>query len=523
MSRPDDPLDQLFRDGLAGRQPRVRPELWDRIGGARPAAPPEGEGIDALFAAGLADRTPAVPTEVWDRISAAGLANGSTPDVAFARALADRTPPVPAGLWSRVWAARTTARWRKRAAVAGALLLLVGLVAWAIWPAAPGTDPPPGVAQRTTAAAAAATPEETAAESTAGTDRVAPGRAGAEARPSAVSATPAVTTDRTGAAARSSVASPTPATSVNRAPAPGRPVVSTSPTDPALRASAPQEGRSVGGAPSAETVDPAGAAPAVRAVAALPARREMVATPLTGPDPAQTRAARRLLAAARRAGQTVDRHAFRAAPRHRFQPEFLFGAAYANQQLGLNDAGAAALLEAREVSEFPELSYQVALRGAFRLRDRWSLRPGLTYTEIRNQFEYERTVNGAPTLVRVHNQLRQLEAPLLLGYRVPGRRLSVTLHAGPVVNLTTGVRGRFLDPAAAVPQDLSTTGDYRRNTGVGFMTSLTTAYTVGKREPFVLLVEPFFKMYPGSYTRPTAPLRERYWLAGLQLGVRKGI
>ncbi len=54
------------------------------------------------------------------------------------------------------------------------------------------------------------------------------------------------------------------------------------------------------------------------------------------------------------------------------------------------------------------------------------------------------------------------------------------------------------------------------------MTSLSTTYVIGKKQPFVLLVEPFFKAYPGSYTRKGAPLKETYWAAGLQLGVRKG-
>jgi hypothetical protein len=212
---------------------------------------------------------------------------------------------------------------------------------------------------------------------------------------------------------------------------------------------------------------------------------------------------------------------FRAAPRHRFQTEFLFGVAYANQSFSVNDEANRLLLNAREVSEFPEASYQVTLRTNYRMNDRLLLTGGLTYSEIRNQMEYDQVVNGMSTPLTINNSIRLLEAPLLIGYRMPGRRLHVAINAGPVINLSTSARGRFLHPDAPQPLDLATDGNYRRNIGVGFMTSLSSTYRIGDKDPFLLVVEPFFKSYPTAFSVKDAPLKETNWVAGLQLGIRK--
>ena len=221
--------------------------------------------------------------------------------------------------------------------------------------------------------------------------------------------------------------------------------------------------------------------------------------------------------------RVVPNGGFARAPRHRMQTEMLFGAAYANQNLAASTAADRPLLAARENSEFPELSYQVTLRQAYRLTDRITLRGGLTYLAIRNQFDYEEMVDGQLQLTRRNNHLRMLEVPLLAGLTIPGKRLHVTANAGPVFNLFTSVQGTYLDPDSPEPLSLRDDAGFRSYTGLGYMASLTTTYAIGKKDPFVLVLEPFFKHYPGSFTRPDSRIRENYWLAGLQLGVRKSL
>lgn len=203
------------------------------------------------------------------------------------------------------------------------------------------------------------------------------------------------------------------------------------------------------------------------------------------------------------------------------QTELLFGVSYSRQELAIQDPSATELQVLREASEFPKAGYQITLRSSYRFTDRLRLMAGLTYAEIRNELDYDRIVNGSTIRLSTTNHIRMLEAPVLLGYTIPGRRLNVTVNGGPLLNLTTGVRGRFLAPSSSIPLDLQTDGNFRGNIGVGFMASLTTAYQIGKKRPFTLLLEPFFKAYPTAFTEKGAPLREKYWVAGLQLGVRK--
>ncbi|MEM6770974.1 MAG: outer membrane beta-barrel protein, partial [Bacteroidota bacterium] len=212
---------------------------------------------------------------------------------------------------------------------------------------------------------------------------------------------------------------------------------------------------------------------------------------------------------------------FRSGGSRKLQTELLFGIAYARQEFGLEDQSAAPLRDLRQSSEYPEFGYQITLRGTYQVSERLRLLAGLTYAQIRNELEYEIFNNGSSTFVRTNNNINLLEVPVLLGYSVPGRRVNVTVNAGPLVNLATSARGRFLDPDFGQPLDLATEGNYRKNVGIGFMASLSTTYRVGKKYPFTLLVEPYFKTYPTAFTVKGASLRESYWVAGIQLGVRK--
>ena len=214
---------------------------------------------------------------------------------------------------------------------------------------------------------------------------------------------------------------------------------------------------------------------------------------------------------------------FRRALGERLRGEVLLGAAYAHQRFGLNAESNRDLRNAREVSEFPQLSYQVTARIQYLWRPRMRILAGLTYLDIRNQLEYEKTVGGRKDLLRSSNHLRLLEVPVLGSYVVSGKRLRLSVNAGPVLNVLTAVDGRYLDPDFAEPQPLDGSAGYRSNVGLGWTLSLTTTYPLGKRGNTLLLLEPFFKTYPRSFTTANAPLREKYWLAGLQLGLRKSL
>ncbi len=427
--------------------------------------------IDDRFREGLGDRRPDVSPDLWARIAArkAPIPEGEALDHLFADRLAQRQAPVPAGMWARIAAARRPAAYRSYAALL-LLLFAAGLTYFLrAGTQVSGTPPEADPVPATTAPAIARTREPEVQQPVAATPKAELAPPLRDERGTA----PASGMLAAAATIPSPITRPAPADAPTATPFPGghiRVVLRVPVT------ALPTRG------------------PVALAVAELPLPK-LVPAAATAP--------------------------FRAS-RRRFELEGLMGAAYAHQTFGAGAEGARPLRDAREVSEFPTASFQVSLRLRYRLNERFRVLTGLTYAEIRNRLEYEAVgVQQRMSLERTTNRLQLLEVPLLASYEVPGRRLRLNVNAGPVINLATRVRGRYLDPAFARPRALEDSDDYRSNIGVGWTTSLTTTYFLGKERTTQLLLEPFFKHYPGSFTRPGAALPERYWMAGLQLGLRK--
>jgi hypothetical protein len=417
--------------------------------------------LDDLFREGLGDRRPPVAPDLWRKIATrkAPIPAGERLDHLFADRLAHRQAAVPVGMWQRILAARRNRFPIGRTAAAVLLLLMAGL-AYLLLPEQTVPDEQAGGG----AQVQAETGELKVAER--GSEENVVVETAKESSPSISEMAVSVTV--------SEQAEATPALTV--AESDPRPEFSRAARETALLPPRPIE---------ALVVD----------------QPELIPPPV--------------------AAGVVDSRSFRGSDRHRFSGEVLLGAAYAGQQLGLRDEAGRELRDAREISEFPEVSFQLSGRLRYRLSDRFRILTGLTYVQLRNQLEYELLQNGSRELVRSSNSFHLLEVPLLLSYSVPGRRLRLNLNAGPILNVFTGAGGRYVDPSTATPQRLSDSGLYRSNTGLGWMTSLTTTYVVGKERNIQLLLEPFFKKYASSFTHPRADLSETYWMGGLQLGLRK--
>ena len=431
--------------------------------------------LDDLFREGLGDRRPEVPADLWGKIAArrGEVPDGASLDRLFASRLAERQAPVPAGMWERIVAARGGQRGRYVAAVLLlALFVMAGLTHWqGARTQVPADALLAGEQSRMPFPLPQPHPEDEAA---------------AARSPYRGTSLPVGATDRT------------PGTSTAVRPAGTFTDVDVKPrvvTGPAAR---PE--------PTSAAVRPPVRAITV-AVGQLPPARFPLTTGLSPSPPAAV---------------PYDAGGFRSRSGLRPTLEVLLGAMYAHQRFTLQQDGERALRDSREVSEFPALSVQVSARAHFRLGGRWSLLTGVTYAELRNRLEYETLPAArAAQLMRTTNRLQLLEVPLLAGYRLSGGRLRLTLNAGPVLNAYARATGGYLDPDRPEPLDLADSGHYRRGAGIGWMASLTTTYPLGRATHTQLLLEPFYRVYPRSFTRPDAPLGERYWTAGLQLGLRR--
>ncbi|MEM6397348.1 MAG: outer membrane beta-barrel protein [Bacteroidota bacterium] len=207
--------------------------------------------------------------------------------------------------------------------------------------------------------------------------------------------------------------------------------------------------------------------------------------------------------------------------KNRFELELTVGPAYSNQILKASSELFREDLDAREISEFPHLSYSGVVRLKYRLANGFSLTGGVGYTAIRNRLEYEMPVpNEDPELIERTNALRLIEIPLMLGYEFPGEKVKLGISAGPVVNLSTQADGAYLSAETQMPVGFEEGGVYDQNAGLAWRFNLSASYPLG-RGGTRLLVEPTFSHYPRSFTQDSYPISERYWVAGLQVGIRK--
>ncbi len=233
-----------------------------------------------------------------------------------------------------------------------------------------------------------------------------------------------------------------------------------------------------------------------------------------------------------------------------WQFELLGGPAYAHQQLRARGPDDFGYLEARSGNEFPSISYQLSARLQFATASGLTLRSGLSFVNLRRRADYplegERmaivtdrydsggTLIGSDTtfettfrMVSSRNSLRQFELPLLVGYRFQAGKLRLNFQAGPTLGLQLTTDSRLLTPDGESVRPARRTDDadtaageiaaYRNSAALGFQASLTTTYPLGRRTS--LLMEPFCKVYPRSFTAPSYPLREKYVVMGLQVGI----
>ncbi|MEM8585204.1 MAG: hypothetical protein AAGF87_13080, partial [Bacteroidota bacterium] len=208
-------------------------------------------------------------------------------------------------------------------------------------------------------------------------------------------------------------------------------------------------------------------------------------------------------------------------PSHRFQLEASVGPAYANQILKASSEAFRPDLDAREVSEFPHLSYSAIARLRYRLPSGFSLVGGISYTAIRNRLEYEMPRQGEESeLVESTNAIRLIELPLMMGYELPGEKVKLGISLGPVINLMSQAKGEYLSAETQLPVDFSDAEVYQQNAGLAWRFNLSASYPIGEGGTR-LLIEPTFSHYPRSFTSDSYPISERYWVAGLQFGIRK--
>jgi hypothetical protein len=201
----------------------------------------------------------------------------------------------------------------------------------------------------------------------------------------------------------------------------------------------------------------------------------------------------------------------------------------------------------RENSESPVFAYSASAR--FSASTRWglALRTGLTYSQINERFSYlneqeerivitnirdnDGNIIGTDTLVEVgtrrvetNNRYRMLDIPLLAGYEFRHQKFGFSVNGGILLNLLFDQKGDMLSPGDRTPVTFTRGQEndirpFRDRLALGWYGSVGVTYELDKN--LDLLVEPFFRIDPQSFTRSDFILSQRYFTTGLSVGLRK--
>lgn len=169
-----------------------------------------------------------------------------------------------------------------------------------------------------------------------------------------------------------------------------------------------------------------------------------------------------------------------------------------------------------------------------------SLRAGLQYSQINEVFNFRDpddvriivtnvydgfgniigsdTIYEPGTHIRItYNRFRMIDLPVMLGYEFQFPRFSMTVHGGAVFNLAFAKKGDILSPEGD-PVGVNSSEAFRDRVGMSLAGGIGFNYRVTPDLQFV--VEPQFRVVLDPVTRSDYPLRQEYFLTGINLGLR---
>ncbi|MCB0608970.1 MAG: outer membrane beta-barrel protein [Lewinellaceae bacterium] len=226
--------------------------------------------------------------------------------------------------------------------------------------------------------------------------------------------------------------------------------------------------------------------------------------------------------------------------------EFTLAPTIAFRELNPVDPEFASYARGREETESSLFSFSAAGRISVVFPWGLSLRSGVQYTQINERFNYLST-NEQQTIITdifgpngqiirtdttyinsahqytTRNQYHLVDIPVLVGYEFHTDNLTLAISGGPSFNMRLGKKGEFLSPVDQEPISFNENQPngyraFKDKVGIGWQGSLGLYYEMNSR--LDLLFEPYFRLYPKSFTLDEYPVRQRYFMAGLGVGLR---
>lgn len=198
----------------------------------------------------------------------------------------------------------------------------------------------------------------------------------------------------------------------------------------------------------------------------------------------------------------------------------------------------------RSSTESVRLSYGGSARLSMVFPWGGAIRSGVSYTQINEQLVYKNsrvriitdiydpngnvigtdtTYHEGSTALKYNNRHRLIDIPVQLGYEIRYDKITLAANAGLNVNVAYSQKGNYLSSEDLLPtrfdsDDPSAEPVYKTKVGLGWQASLGLHYQLNDR--LDLMAEPYLRYYPQSFTRDDYPLRQKYMVGGVGLGLR---
>lgn len=233
-----------------------------------------------------------------------------------------------------------------------------------------------------------------------------------------------------------------------------------------------------------------------------------------------------------------------------FYTELQAGLELPMREFQARNAEAVEYARKREQTESPSGAYSAMLRFSAISDKGLALRTGLQYAQINERFSYyneneQRTIitdiydsNGhlirtdtvwvAGAEYTANNRYKMINLPFVVGYERDFGLLTFAINAGASLNLWMDAGGKYLSPddlqqpvafGSAAPAEQGNT--YKNSLGLGWYGSLGIIYEM--KHNWQLIAEPSFRIYPKSLTLGNQPVDHRYFIAGINLGIRRAL
>lgn len=198
-------------------------------------------------------------------------------------------------------------------------------------------------------------------------------------------------------------------------------------------------------------------------------------------------------------------------------------------------------LNERKNSEKVRPGISGGLQFLLRLPNGITLKSGIHYTQINEQFEYFDKIKDRFTIINVtdpgsvvpradtiyetqlqvtQNKLRTLDLPLLIGMHKQYKSFSFGVFAGGYINLLFKPKGTIIGFADFKP--ISVVGNdpvFKDKVGVSWYGNLDFAYEF--RSGFHFTLQPYVRFFPSYFNDPDYVINQQYLNTGLVAGIRK--